>query len=76
MFGQLHCPVEPVEQLDTEVILKAYREWGDDCPTHLHGMFAFAVWDRNRRTLFLDRDRLGKKPLYYARLADEQIAHI
>ena len=50
---------------DTEVILKAYREWGDDCPVHLHGMFAFALWDGARRRLFCARDRFGIKPFYY-----------
>ena len=51
---------------DSEVILKAYAEWGEDCPQHLQGMFAFAVWDINRQQLFLARDRLGIKPLYYS----------
>ena len=51
---------------DTEVILKAYREWGDDCPAFLHGMFAFAIWDGGRRRLFAARDRFGIKPFYYA----------
>lgn len=50
---------------DTEVILKAYAEWGDACPEHLHGAFAFAIWDSNAQSLFLARDRLGIKPLYY-----------
>lgn len=49
---------------DTEVILRAYLEWGDACIERLHGMFAFAIW--NRETLFLARDRLGIKPLYYS----------
>ena len=52
---------------DSEVILKAYREWGEACPEHLHGMFAFAVWDMRQRTLFLARDRFGIKPCYYTR---------
>ena len=51
---------------DSEVILKAYAEWGEDCPVHLHGMFAFAVWDMNGQRLFMARDRFGIKPLYYS----------
>ncbi len=51
---------------DTEVILKAYREWGEECPGHLHGMFAFAVWDMRAKRLFLARDRFGIKPLYWS----------
>ncbi|MCG8487900.1 MAG: N-acetylglutaminylglutamine amidotransferase [Chromatiales bacterium] len=51
---------------DTEVILKAYHAWGEDCVEHLSGMFAFAVWDAQRQRLFLARDRFGIKPLYYA----------
>ena len=52
---------------DTEVILRAYAEWGEACVERLHGVFAFAIWDRRRRTLFLARDRLGIKPLYFSR---------
>ncbi len=52
---------------DSEVILKAYREWGEACPERLLGMFAFAVWDMRKRALFLARDRFGIKPLYYTR---------
>ena len=51
---------------DTEVILKAYREWGEDCPRHLHGMFAFAIWDAAKQQLFCARDRFGIKPFYFA----------
>lgn len=51
---------------DTEVILKAYQEYGDECPKYLDGMFAFAIWDNEQGNLFVARDRFGKKPLYYA----------
>lgn len=51
---------------DTEVILKAYAEWGENAPKHLLGMFAFAIWDMRKKTLFVARDRMGIKPLYYA----------
>jgi len=50
---------------DTEVILAAYREFGPDCVSRLRGMFALAIWDARARTLFLARDRAGKKPLFY-----------
>src|SRR4051812_848903 len=58
-----------VTRSDTEVLLRAYLQWGANCPQHLVGMFAFAVWDEAEEELLLVRDRLGVKPLFYAQLA-------
>ncbi len=51
---------------DTEVVVNAYRQWGVDCQTHFNGMWAFALWDEQLERLFLSRDRIGEKPLYYS----------
>jgi asparagine synthase (glutamine-hydrolysing) len=54
---------------DSEVILKSYHAWGEQCVTHFKGMFAFAIWDQRSRQLFLARDRFGIKPLYLTQTA-------
>ncbi|AKH41709.1 asparagine synthase (glutamine-hydrolyzing) [Altererythrobacter atlanticus] len=59
---------------DTEVILAAWQRWGPDCLQRLNGMFAFALYDRTERTLFLARDRFGVKPLFMAHLSDGSVA--
>jgi asparagine synthase (glutamine-hydrolysing) len=59
---------------DTEVIVHGWEEWGPACLDRFRGMFAFALWDRRRQTVFLARDRMGKKPLYYTLLPDGQLA--
>jgi asparagine synthase (glutamine-hydrolysing) len=58
---------------DTEVIVHAWESWGERCVERFRGMFAFAIYDRNAETLFLARDRLGVKPLYYAVLPDGRV---
>jgi asparagine synthase (glutamine-hydrolysing) len=55
---------------DTEVILRAYRQWGEGCLERLRGMFSFALWDEETQTLFAARDRFGIKPLYYTVVGD------
>src|SRR5262249_10512891 len=53
------------DHCDTEVLLHGYREWGEELPDHLNGMWAFAIYDCERRRMFLSRDRFGQKPLFY-----------
>jgi asparagine synthase (glutamine-hydrolysing) len=69
-FQRLRVELESLGHLfhshtDSEVVVHAYEEWGNACVDHFDGMFAFAIWDRNRRRLFLARDRFGVKPLYW-----------
>ncbi|MGH8542286.1 MAG: asparagine synthase (glutamine-hydrolyzing) [Gammaproteobacteria bacterium] len=56
---------------DTETIVHAYEEWGKSCVLKLRGMFAFSIWDSEKKALFLARDRLGKKPLFYTQYGGE-----
>ena len=58
---------------DTEVIVHGWEQWGEDCVKRFRGMFAFVLWDRNRQTFFMARDRLGIKPMYYAYLPDGKL---
>jgi asparagine synthase (glutamine-hydrolysing) len=76
--GEIYNYVELKEELtklghtftttsDTEVIINAYRTWGLDCQNHFNGMWAFALWDESLERLFISRDRIGEKPLYYSK---------
>lgn len=74
-FAELRGPLEArghrfTTHSDTEAIVHAYEEYGERCVDHLRGMFAFAIWDAPRRRIFAARDRLGKKPFFYARTGD------
>jgi len=60
-------------QTDTEVVVNLWMEYGENCVDHLRGMFAIAIWDKQRKCLFLARDRFGQKPLFYADLANRFI---
>lgn len=58
---------------DTEVLIKSYAEWGENCLTRINGIFAFAIWEHKAKSLFLARDRIGIKPLFYYHINDELI---
>lgn len=70
-FKELRSELEALghhfrSRTDSEVVLNAWAEWGEDCVTRFNGMFAFAIWDKREQSLYLVRDRYGIKPLYYA----------
>ncbi len=81
--GELYNTAELREELgrdfdfttrsDTEVVLKSYVKWGENCVDHLNGIFAFAVYEQNEHRVFLARDRIGVKPLFYALCKDKLI---
>lgn len=60
-------------QSDTEVLLRTYQQYGEQCPKHLNGQFAFVIWDSVERKALAARDRMGEKPLYWARTADGDV---
>lgn len=66
LLKKLNLANRPLQQVtDSELILAAYEKWGEDCPKHLLGDFAFAVWDKKNNQLFFSRDHIGIKPIYY-----------
>ena len=60
-------------ETDTEVVLAAYAQWGQDCQFRLNGMWAFAIWDAEKEILFLSRDRFGVKPLFFLRNKENSV---
>src|SRR5690242_15786455 len=60
-------------QSDTEVLLRAYQQWGEDCAARLNGQFAFVVWDTVERKAMAARDRMGEKPLYWTTASDGSV---
>ena len=71
--SELEDDMDFATRSDTEVVLKSYIRWGEDCVEHFNGIFAFAVYDERRHRVFLARDRIGVKPLFYALCKDKLI---
>lgn len=63
------------EERENVILQKAYKKWGHDMPSHMHGMFAFAIWDEEKEELYCVRDQLGTKPFYYYETADGGILY-
>lgn len=74
LCSELGIPSDlPREDLETQIILKAYKKWGEDMGNHIYGMFAFCLWDENDGSLFCMRDQFGTKPFYYYQTRDERL---
>ena len=63
------------EEREQEILVKAYETWGCEMADHMHGMFAFALWDEEQQTLFCLRDQFGTKPFYYYETADGHLLY-
>ncbi|MEM8808780.1 MAG: lasso peptide isopeptide bond-forming cyclase [Cyanobacteria bacterium P01_G01_bin.38] len=75
LLTKLDLGNRPLEKIpDSDFILAAYQKWGIDCPQHLLGAFAFAIWDASKQSLFCARDHLGVKPFYYSYQADHSFS--
>jgi asparagine synthase (glutamine-hydrolysing) len=70
---RLHNQFDPATHSDLQFILSAYAKWGQECPFHLEGEFSFAIWDETRKLLFICRDHVGSRPLFYWHLGDRFI---
>ena len=63
------------KEREAEILIKAYQTWGNDMANHMHGMFAFALWDEEQNQLFCLRDQFGTKPFYYYETAEGQLLY-